>query len=478
VMRLAILLGRAAFEGGHGNPAAPETFERIWALAHSAAPSVDFPLPLQWTQLGNLAMNGGRTRETLEAARHLQNWPRLRDAREYLEVRSAGLRLEAVAAMAGGEPQKSEEALRQWLEFCVSSFGLDAKETAEVQVELGHFLIDQGRASEAVPMLKQAATTRASSPVHPNVESGDAYFYLGLALDKSGEDTEAMTRYQAAYRFYSRALGPADTHAMRAAVHLAEVARVAHDYESAEFWFRHTLRMAGESEGNRTPNIALALNNLAETLVTVGRADEAAPLAEKGLEIRRELFGVESREYARSLGVVALIALTRSDRPRFDSAFHDFQSRSSDGHVSLPTEVAVGYLEMRGDYRQAIELCEGALRRLEDPGEPPDYSLMPGQRITMHLQLGRLHASLEQWADARRHMLEAFSIETVSLSDEAGRRSQRQMQQMLGESRSGSRPCSTCWLSIRSPARRMSKPLTMFFSNGKEWRRACWVCRS
>jgi len=436
VMRLAILLGRAAFEGKHGNPAAPETFARAWVLAHSAAPSTDFPLPSQWTQLGNLANHGGRTAETLEAARRLQNWPRLRNARQYLKVRSAGLRLAAVAAVAGGEPRKPEEALRQWLEFCVSSFGRDAEETAEVQVELGHFLIDRGRAGEAVPMLKQAATTRASSPAHPNVQSGDAYFYLGLALDKSGDDTEAMPHYQAAYRFYSIALGPADPHATRAAVHLAEVARVAHDYESAQFWFRHTLQMAGESDRNRTPEIALALNNLAEALLATGRADEAAPLAEKGLEIRRQLFGVESPEYGRSLGVVALIALKRGDRPRFDLALHDFESRSSGGHLSLRTDVAVGYLEMRGDYREAIELCEGALRRLEDPGQPPDDSLMPGQRITLHLQLGGLHARLQQWAHARRHMLDAFRIETVFLSDEAGRRSQRQMQQILGESRS------------------------------------------
>ena len=434
-MLLAILLGRAAFEGWHGDRAAPDTFSRAWTLAHSQPASTSFPLASQWAQLGDLAMHGGRTAEALEAAQRLQNWPHLRDSRQCLEVRASGLRLETVAAVAEGDPQKSYEALRRWLEFLLSAFGADAEETAEARVEFGKFLIDRGRAGEAVPMLRAAAAARARSPA-PSAQSGDAQFYLGLALDKSGEDTEAMTHFQAAYQFYAHALGPADPRTTRAAVHLAEVARVAHDYDTAEFWFRYTLRMAGEGEGNRTPEIALALNNLGETLLVTGRADEAALLAGKGLEMRRELFGVESPEYARTLGVVALIAQRRGDRERFDSALQDFQSRSSDGHVSLPVEVAVGYLVSLGDHRQAIELCENVLRGLQDPERPPSDSLMPNQRIALHQQIGELYARLQQWADARRFMLEAFRIETVFLSDEAGRRSQRQMHLLLGESRS------------------------------------------
>jgi CHAT domain-containing protein len=335
----------------------------------------------------------------------------------------------------GNNPESTESALRQRLNRSRSACGKDHPETVADEVALGRFLTGHGRAHEAVSMLRHAVNAAHESPAHSDAGRAESLFELALALDKSGADTEAMDVYWSAYFTFAGTLGPAATDTVLSALNLAETARVARDFESAERWFHVVLAAIHDVHASPSALAAHALNNLAETLLAAGRADEAAPLAEEGLAIRKTLFGVASPEYTRSLCVVAGVAANRGDRKRFDDAIEELRASSGPDALQLPLDLIVAYLETRGDFAQAVEICEKALAGLENQEQPPDESLMPDQRITIRFMLAQLLARLDRWSEARTRLFEAFRIETTFLSDAARHRSQRQMRLMLGESR-------------------------------------------
>ena len=438
VMQLAVLLSRAAFGEAHGEPDSRETFTRAWALASSSIASAtarDFPRPAQWAQLGVLALRCGAGEAAREAARSLHELATVAEDAQYVDVQMHALQLDSAIAAATGGPEETESALRRLLGFCRSTFGRDDQQTADAELALGRHLVDHGRAGEAIAMLRHVADVRSEDPEHDTSEQADAWFYLALALDRNGADTESMDYYRFAYQSYYEARGPRHPHTVQTAINLAETARVAHDFESAERWFRIALRDESAGLEPRSARAAHALNNLAETLLACSRADEATPLAESALALRRGLFGEASREYARSLGVVATIAAQRGDGTRLDAAMDEFREASGSDRVELPVNVILAWLEHTGDYERAVEVCGQVLTTLDAPDRPAAGSELPNQRITIRFTRGRMLARLSRWREALDSMTEAFEIETMFLSDEAGHRSQRQVRLMLGESR-------------------------------------------
>lgn len=434
-LHLAILLAQAAFERANGSPTMKTTYARAWELAHESPGADDYPLSGQWAQLGSLSLNCDRPLDALEAARRIRELERVGPGAQVLSNRHAALQLEASAWAASNDLNVAEQALRRLVDFCASSFGRDDWRTVDAETMLGRFLIDQDRSDEAVDILKHAAATTVANPTYSNEQLAGHLLNLAVCLDRNGQHAEAMQTYLMAYMAYISVSGPSHPDAILSAHGLAETARIIHDYETAERWFRIVLHDERDARGHRTERMAHALNNLAETLAATGSVEEAAPLAEQALTIRSELFGKKSDKYSRSLAVVAQIALKRGDRERFDAAMAEFMAGSSSGTLRLSWELAVEYLKLRGRYEEAIKTCEQAIAQLDRTGQREKSTLVPDQKIALRFTHAELLALLNRWAEAMQYLLQAFDMEVNVLSEEAGHLSQRQLRLMLDESR-------------------------------------------
>jgi CHAT domain-containing protein len=351
---------------------------------------------------------------------------------QMLADRYDALWLEAAKELSGDDASKAERPLEDLIDFSAAAFGRDHERTLAARSLLGRLLIEYHRADEAIDVLRHVLQIVIASPTN-DFDTAESFFDLGRALDKSGKDTEAMDYYEAAYRIYCRAIGPDEPATVLAAQGLAEMGRVAHDYESAERWFRVALNSEAAARGRQSESGAHSLNNLAETLFALGRADEAAPLAEEALEIRHSLFGADSPQYKRSLFVVGEIALSRGDAERVSRVVAESTEKDDPNSLSAPVSFLLSYLEFLGNTERAIQICEQAIASESD--HPVRDDQVPGQYRWLRFRLGEMYTSAGNWAPAKKWLLEAFESEAVFLSDELGKRSHRQIKQLLSESR-------------------------------------------
>jgi CHAT domain-containing protein len=431
--KLRLLLAKGSFAVDHGRPAI-EIFADAWAFVNpTGQPQLSISANA-WADLGLFAIACNRTDEAFACVRKLRELTPEDDGELLANLHNA-LRLETSIYLAGHDPAATEAVLERLREFAISTFGRDSDEILEAEALIARFLVEQQRPSEARELLRHIVTLRASNSSAPDLLLADAFFDLAYCLDKSDSDIEAMEYYAAAYRTYTQLLPPGDPKAIHAAIDLAETARVVHDYESAERWFRITLDAEQKARGRDTATAAHALNNLAETLIALGRADEAAPMAAQGLKIREALFGKQSSEYQRSQGVVLSVALARGQTAEVSQLLDEMRAASPSGAIQLTFETAVQIYELRGDVPTAIKVCEDALKTLSTNASRHSESMLPGQEMTLHFKLGQLHARLGRWSEAKKQMLSAFQSETIFLSDECGHRSRRQVGLLLGESR-------------------------------------------
>jgi tetratricopeptide (TPR) repeat protein len=72
---------------------------------------------------------------------------------------------------------------------------------------------------------------------------------------------------------------------------LAGLYRAQGRYDEAEPLYRQALELSRELLGERHPDVATSLNNLAYLYQSQGRYDEAEPLYRQALELSRELLG-------------------------------------------------------------------------------------------------------------------------------------------------------------------------------------------
>jgi CHAT domain-containing protein len=429
-VQLGILLGRGSLERSQGSDPAG-TCDRAIALVHNAPADADWPSAGQWVAFGRLTASCGRAQVAKEAAMRLRGLPAKDDA-ESVANNYHALEIEAVAAQRGLSTEEAEAALGRLLDFSQVTFGSESEQAIAAETQFGLFLVDEGKPAQAIGLLRRAINAQTGTDDYE--VRAKRFFNFGLALDKNGNDTEAMDYYNFAWLYYSASLGPTDPASIVAAISLAETARIAHDLETAERVFRSVIRCERDAERERSPNLAHALNNLAETLMAAGRAQEAAPLAEEALDIRKERFGIGSSEFTRSLAVVVKAAVKTGDRARAGEAIGLFQSADHPHAVQVPGDLAVEVYRFYGENDRAIETCRKGIEAAE--ASTGQGELVPRQDVALRSALVEILMETGRLAEARKVLHEIFDDELPFLSDEAGVRSQRQIHLLLEESRS------------------------------------------
>ena len=157
-------------------------------------------------------------------------------------------------------------------------------------------------------------------------------------------------------------------------------------YQSLSLWnetmqcYQSALEISKTELGDRHPDTATSLNNLALLYYSMGQYDRALPLFKDALEIRKSELGDRHPDTAGSLNNLAGLyrSMSQYDRalPLFKDALEIYKSELGDRHPDTATSLnnlAVLYANM-GDYDRALPLLEQTLSIRQEvlPAGHPD----------------------------------------------------------------------------------------------------------
>ena len=208
------------------------------------------------------------------------------------------------------------------------------------------------------------------------------------------------------------------------------------DYAAARPLYEQALAINKEVLGERHPDYASSLNNLAGLLKSQGDYAAARPLLEQALAIRKEVLGEHHPDYATSLNNLAYLLYAQGDyaaaRPLFEKALAINKEVLGEHHPDYATSLnnLAGLLKSQGDYAAARPLFEKALAiNKEVLGERhPDYA-------SSLSNLGFLLWALRDYAAAAPLLKQALAIDQDNLDLAAAAQSERQQLAMAQQLR-------------------------------------------
>ena len=213
----------------------------------------------------------------------------------------------AVAVSSLGAARRAEahavaeaDSSRQLAEFAVGLFDASDPTFAPGQEVTARSLLDRG-----------AATIRRDLHTRPDLLS-DMLLAIGGAYDKLGYQDQAIGFLEEAADLRAIAHDPAGrSEALRA---LATAQLRAGRFEIAASTARRALEIAEGAEGVSTRDLADACSILGEVLFSIRRSEEAIPLVERAVALRRTLSRPEPRRLAIDLDVLGNSIFDRGDQ--------------------------------------------------------------------------------------------------------------------------------------------------------------------
>jgi tetratricopeptide (TPR) repeat protein len=230
----------------------------------------------------------GRLDEALHTAEELARLRQERQGRQHWQAGNARFTVEAIRRALRSTPEDRQEY--------VKSFQLQGR---------ADMLVQQGRAGEALPLLKQilAIQRKVLGEEHPEI--ANSYNNLANDLEAQGKYAEAVEFSRKALDICRKVLGEEhpDTAATyhNLAYNLNEQGR----YAEAAAIFRKALDIQRKVLAEH-PDTAFSYNSLAANFQAQGKYAEAAEGFRKALDIRRKAFGEEHPLTAQSYHNVAV----------------------------------------------------------------------------------------------------------------------------------------------------------------------------
>jgi len=278
--------------------------------------------------------------------------------------RARALAMLAESEAYRGRHAEAEAAAAQALE---AMNGTDGSTRAVVWKHRCNQLLQATKVAPAMTACQNAVTAAASSSLPPVQRSG-IFISLGNALMDGSKFSEAEAAFQQALRTARGAASePLNSGAAQALTSLGGLYFRQGRFADAEKTFRETIEFKRKLYPDGHLDLARSLNNLANTLVTVKRNEEAIPIYTEAHGLYRRFLGAESSELASSLSNLA-IAYSTSGRleeaERISADVVAMQARTIGvgklPHASSQLKLAAIQLE-RGKPAEAVHVLEEAL---------------------------------------------------------------------------------------------------------------------
>jgi tetratricopeptide (TPR) repeat protein len=190
--------------------------------------------------------------------------------------------------------------------------------------------------------------------------------YLGTLYQQKGDAPEALRVYAQALAGFDKALGPNSPEALSSCGRLAEAAEATEHWAQAESPRRRLLAQASLATQHDPLALAQAQGDLALTLDAQQKYDEAQPLYESALALRRKALGEDAAEVAESLNNLGRLRLMRGDVKQAEALIR--QAAAIDEKVLGPADPALAddwrrlasVLRKAGKAKDAVEADDRA----------------------------------------------------------------------------------------------------------------------
>jgi tetratricopeptide (TPR) repeat protein len=199
-----------------------------------------------------------------------------------------------------GRDLDAEQNFRQALQLQRQVLGPDHGDIARTLQDLAKVMDDRGDLKGAIPVMRQAlAMQRRLNGSQPDPGLAEAINDTGQLLYEAGDYDAAAKLYVEAIAVKHRLLGEKHPEIAITLGNLARALQNKGDLPGAEARFREALAMLRETLGELHPDVAMELNNLA--FVQYDRGDRRTALAteRQALDLLRELFPGDHPEVAR-----------------------------------------------------------------------------------------------------------------------------------------------------------------------------------
>ena len=197
------------------------------------------------------------------------------------------LALERVAQNLGLAVEEIDHTLRAWQD-----------QTDDV-LHLGKIALYEKKFAEAIGHFEKSYKEAKESYEQKREELAERAFYLARALKGKGKPRQALPKFREAHE-----LMPEDR------IYLSWLGNALYEmghFADAEPLQRKFLTICEETFGPDRPEVATALNNLAQLLKATNRLDEAEPLMRRALNIDEASFGPDHPTVAIRLSNLALL---------------------------------------------------------------------------------------------------------------------------------------------------------------------------
>ncbi len=269
-----------------------------------------------------------------------------------------------------GHPDRAEPHARIAVAGDLRLFGPDHADTLQARSYLAQFLRDQGKYDQAEVILRdvlarQVRTVGAGAP-DTLVTDGD----LGGLLLEQGRPAQAEPFLRAAADGLRRANGEDDRDTLTAennwGVSLARAGKA----REAEALFRRVLDRRRHTLGDNHPDTLASMVALGGVLQDQGRFAEAEPLLKAAMEKRRRIIGEDAPETLDAIGLYGRLLVD--------------EGRAAEAKMLLEGSL-------------------GSARKVLAEFDPP--------KLAFYLAaLGKAHAQLHEFADARSELTQADAI--------------------------------------------------------------------
>ena len=162
---------------------------------------------------------------------------------------------------------------------------------------------DQGNAiaQDNLRRLSQGAVQQGQAALVQELDEAAWLNQRILQLDNQGRYSEAIPLAQRALTIWEKGLGPDHPNVATALNNLAELYRFQGRYADADPLYKRALAMREKTLGPNHPDVAQSLNNLAEFYRAQGRDVDAEPLYKRALAINEKALGSSLSETAQQI---------------------------------------------------------------------------------------------------------------------------------------------------------------------------------
>jgi tetratricopeptide (TPR) repeat protein len=284
------------------------------------------------------------------------------------------------------------------VETCLFEF----KEAARLLNQVGYYLCERARFSDAEPLLQRALAIygKALGPDHPDVAA--SLNNLALLYFKRGGYAQAEPLFQRALAIREKALGPDHPDVAKGLNNLAALYVDQGRYSQAQPFYQRALAIYEKALGPEHPDVATSLNNLALLYNNQGKYAQAEPFYQRALAIREKGLGPEHPDVAASLSNLASLYKNQGRYARAEPLFRRalaINEKALGPHHPYVATCLNNLAELccaQGRYPEAEPLHERALAIRENVlgAEHPDVAQTVNNLALLYFRQGK-HAQAD-----------------------------------------------------------------------------------